>query len=207
MAVMMLFVPLTVRAQSEPVSAKQVLAHDPEELAFKLKDMSEAGQDNAARMWATAKRLETENMLAASSVQTVLRLGYWRNVLDRWQDLWLELQSLESGGGSMWGHFSARNDATLEEFLAANAQGLTAESADAGEKVSLDVLEQATNHIAKAKTLAKELDRDIDQASKDLLNKMDEAQSELRFSLSTIRDAKTRKTVNQWLLEKANRSY
>ncbi len=196
------FAPSGLMAGPGALSAKSILAKDPDTIASDLHDVSEAGQDRAARIWATAKRLETETKLAATSVPGVMQLDYWRQTLNRWQDLWLDLRSVESGGGTMWGHFAARNDATLEKFLAAQCEGLSMDFSDSEENVSLDVLGRAAKHVQKGKVLAKDMGRDIDQLSKKLLQQVEEMQAELHFSIAGIRDAETRKSVNQWVVDR-----
>jgi len=121
-------------AEEPPVlvgdSMEAVLKLGPEELAVKLGNPSEAGLDRAARIWAAAKRIETEGRLAGRSVRRVMVLGQLRRALDGWQDLQLEIVSVESGGGTMWGHMMSRNDAELEKFLAGITDGLVIEEKD-----------------------------------------------------------------------------
>ena len=105
-------------ADEKPMSVSEVLKHTPEKLAQILGNTSEAGEDHAAQLWATAKKIETNSTLGKKSVQSVQRLNQWRTVLNTWADLTLHAKSIETGGGTLWGHLSARNDAWIEEFLA-----------------------------------------------------------------------------------------
>ena len=121
-----------IDAQEKPMSIIEVLKHTPEELAQKLGNSSEAGEDYAAQLWTSAKRAQTDATLGKTSVQAIQRLNQWRQALNSWQDLKLHARSIKSGGGSMWGHLSARNDTNIAAFLAKHATTLSAEPAEGG---------------------------------------------------------------------------
>ena len=125
---------VTRPAKSEEERAKpfvdpleEVLSIGPEALAMKMGIPSEALMDRAARLWATAKRVETEGRVAKRSVRRVRVLAVWRSALDSWQDLQLEIVYMDAGGGTMWTHMMSRNDVDLEKFLAGVAEQLPLE--------------------------------------------------------------------------------
>lgn len=185
-------------AASEPIDQQTVLSLDPDELAMKLGDGSEAGQDRAARMWAAAKRLETENRLAKKDVGKVLRLDGWRRALERWQSLQLETFAREAGGGTMWGHLASRDDVTLERFLAEHAEGLTADDADEVEAAGLDLLGPSMKRLDAAEKMIKEFGMPgFDR--KDLEQRLTRSQQELSWMTGALADADARRAVTEWI--------
>ena len=186
-----------------PMTAAEVLALKPEELTEALGDPSEAGQDRAAVLWAAAKRLETENKLARKDMKMVLVLNGWRHVLDRWQDTLLEVGYFQAGGGSMWGHDSARNDATLEEFLAAHAEALGKTTEEPGQPKALEISGPVMEAITKGIKVSQEELQNAN-AGKDgaeLKKKVKDAESALALQLASLPDAKTREAVIAWAKE------
>ncbi|MGH8048358.1 MAG: hypothetical protein ACREKL_14035 [Chthoniobacterales bacterium] len=87
-------------------------------------DPSEAGQDHAAWLYATARRLETENALAQKNLELVLALDDWRDVLGKCRRGSCELACIVNGGGTMYSHGEARDCAPVEDFLAVLAKQL-----------------------------------------------------------------------------------
>jgi hypothetical protein len=87
-------------------------------------DPSEAGQDQAARLYATAKRLETENALGQKNLELVLTLDEWRDVLTKCRRESFALAYIVNGGGTMYSHGSARDCAAVEDFLAGLSKDL-----------------------------------------------------------------------------------
>ena len=75
------------------------------ELAKELGDESEAGQDYAAKLQATARRVMTEDRVAGKSVRRVLVLDGWREALSRWESLELQIVMMHECGercGHTW---------------------------------------------------------------------------------------------------------
>lgn len=142
---------------AEPLPQASLLSIDADELAQKLGDGSEAGQDRAARLIATAKRLETESRLAKEDVFRVVRLDDWRSALGGWQDLQLEVRAQEAGGGTMWGHLAARDDVSLEDFLATHADALSAPTPEQVTPLELDLLGPTKQRLDAAEKLIEEL--------------------------------------------------
>ncbi|MBK1831231.1 hypothetical protein JIN77_10870 [Verrucomicrobiaceae bacterium R5-34] len=116
----------SLHAQSGPLNTSEVLQLTLEQLAEKLGDQSEVGHNEAAQIWATAQRIQTDAVLGKTSVQAVRELNQWRQVLNDWSDLKLRVRAVHSGGGTMWSHLSARNDAPIESFLAKHQAALSA---------------------------------------------------------------------------------
>lgn len=85
---------------------------------------SEAGQDNAAQLYATARRIETEYALAQRDLRLVTELGHWRTVLTKCRNGSCHAASIVNGGGTMYSHAANRNGAALEDFLAGLAKRL-----------------------------------------------------------------------------------
>jgi len=100
------------------ITQAQALKAGPEKLVEILGDESEAGMDHAAILYSIAKRLETETALAKKDLLLVQALDELRGPLMRWEDEVMTLGYITAGGGTMWGHQSARNSAGREDFLA-----------------------------------------------------------------------------------------
>jgi hypothetical protein len=112
-------------------------------------DPSEAGQDHAARLYAAAKRVETENVLAKKNVELVLALDDWRYALAGCRRGSCELAYIVNGGGTMYSHGEARDCAPVEDFLADLAKQLPL----AAGKGSARANEKIDDAIAFLKTL------------------------------------------------------
>jgi hypothetical protein len=78
---------------------------------------SEAGQDQAARLYAAARRLKTENALAQEDLAQVPVLDSYRDVLSKCRVGSCELAYIVNGGGTMYHHGEARDCASVEDFL------------------------------------------------------------------------------------------
>lgn len=85
---------------------------------------SEAGQDYAARLYAAAKRIETEHALAGHDMELVLQLDAWRKALSDCRVGSYDLAAVHFGGGTMHGHDAMRDCVPLETFLAGLAKRL-----------------------------------------------------------------------------------
>jgi hypothetical protein len=85
---------------------------------------SEVGQDQAAHLYATAKRIETEHVLAQRNLQLVIDLGDWREQIAQCRSDFYALAYIVNGGGTMYTHGDARDCASLEDFLADLAKRL-----------------------------------------------------------------------------------
>jgi hypothetical protein len=124
------------------------------DLAQELGDSSEAGMNQAAILMANAKRIDTEGRIGSKSMRQVLVLADWREALNRWSDVQLELVWCWNGGGMMYYHMMQRNDAYNEDFLAEVAERLplatTPVSNETAAKID-DLLKKAKARLAQIK--------------------------------------------------------
>ena len=102
----------------KPVSQAVALELGVEGLAEKYTDQSEAGLDQAAMLYATAKRMETESKLAKVDLRLVAELDTWRTLVFEARLAPILLASSTAGGGSLYGHAAQREATEVEEFLA-----------------------------------------------------------------------------------------
>lgn len=109
--------------QKKPLTLAKALKLGVEDLT-QYTDQSEAGQDNAAYLYATAKRIETEHTLAQRDLLQVSELDRWRSVLAKSRNNCCYAAYLVNGGGTMFTHAAHRNCAALEDFLADLAKRL-----------------------------------------------------------------------------------
>jgi len=189
-----LFIPYA-NAEEKPMSISEVLKLTPEELAQKLGNSSEAGEDHAARLWAVAKRAETDATLGKKSVQAMQRLNEWRTVLNKWADHLLFARGIESGGGTMWSHLSARNDAWIESFLAKHMTSLSAEPKEGGKEFKTDYLKTVNATIDAG---LKEFGEDNDHMRKQGLTLKEELKntySYLQYLLRGLPEGPVKKAV------------
>lgn len=100
-----------------PLTQSLALKLGPEELT-QYTDPSEAGQDRAARLYAEAKRIETEQALARRNLPLVIELDEWREMLRLCRHGSCSIAYIVNGGGTMYSHGGARDCAILEDFLA-----------------------------------------------------------------------------------------
>lgn len=182
-------------AQEKNMSVTELLKHTPEKLAQILGNTSEAGEDHAAQLWATAKRTQTNAKLAKTSVQALQRLNEWRDVLNKWEDLKLQAQGIESGGGTMWSHLSARNDAYIETFLAKHLTTLSAMRKHSGKPFEPDYLKLLNAIIDSG---VKEFGADneaIRNHATSVKNNLQNTYYSIQYLMSTLPDGETKKQV------------
>ena len=132
----------------EPITAAQALKLGVEGLAEKL-GPSEIDQDEAARLYATAKRLETEQALAKKNLKLVTELEDWRSYLESCRGHAYTMAYVVNGGGTMYTHGHARDCAEVEDFLATLAKRLPLAEGKGDPKAS----KQITDSIAFLKKL------------------------------------------------------
>lgn len=183
----------TLPAKAETEKAKPfvdpldvVLPLSIDDLALKMGDSSEAGMDRAARLWATAKRVETEGELAKRSVRRVQVLAVWRSALDRWQDLQLEIVYMDAGGGTMWSHMMSRNDAALEELLAGVAGQLPLEEKepDQGTAKALEDLLKKSQKLMEEVAKDDEFDKPDPKQVASIHQRLKEAHAQLKWAFT-----------------------
>lgn len=146
--------PLLSFAQDEgikPVTAAQALKLGPEKLASEhMQDESEAGLDEAARLYATALRLKTENALAKKDLRDVETLAHMRETMNKCRESSIDLAGFINGGGTMYSHESARDCAAVELFLSEIVElGFPPQSGEGSAKARKSV----EQHIAYLKKL------------------------------------------------------
>jgi hypothetical protein len=112
------------------ITQDQALKAGPGKLTELLGDESENGMDEAALLYAAAKRLETETSLAARDLSLVLQLDLLRGPLARFEDEAMSMAYIIAGGGTMWGHQAARNAAGREDLLADIAKDMPLKESD-----------------------------------------------------------------------------
>ena len=110
-------------ATNHPITQAVALKLGPGQLT-RFVDSSEAAQDYAAQLYATAKRLETEQALARRDLELVPQLDEWRQALGKCRVGSWELAGWVHGGGTLWYHSGARDCTDQEEFLADLAKRL-----------------------------------------------------------------------------------
>ena len=74
--------------------------------------------DDAARLYATALRLKTENALAKVDLRQVNQLNTWREIITPCRLSPFGPAAIINGGGTMYSHGAARDASEVEDFLA-----------------------------------------------------------------------------------------
>lgn len=129
----------------KPVTLAQALKLGPEKLTD-LTGGSEVGQDIACQLYASAKRLQTENRLAAKDMRLVAELDSARRTIGDCIDGFCNLAYGLNGGGTMYSHAEARNDVALEDFLAEFSNHPTAPGK--GDPATTRRLEELAKHVS-----------------------------------------------------------
>lgn len=173
-------------AGEKPMTLSDVLQYTPAQLVKEMGYAGEAGENRAAIIWAAAKRSQTNYTLGKNSVQAVLRLEEWRMMLNEWEDLKLQARAIESGGGTMWSHMSIRNDAWIESFLAQHAIQLSAKPKPIDVKFTANYLKTINAKIDAGVNKFGNDTPSIQDQSKLLKKKLQDAYFHLSFLLNTI---------------------
>ncbi len=130
----------------KPVSMELALKLGPQKL-IRIVGESEAGQDIACELYAAAKRLQTENRLAKQDLRLVTELDWLRRTLGESIDGFCCMSYGINGGGTMYTHAEARNDAALEDFLADFSRRPSA--GGKGDPKSIASLEKLIQYVSK----------------------------------------------------------
>ncbi len=85
---------------------------------------SEGGQDDAAYLHASAKRITTESALAQKNLRLVVDLQSWRELISKCRRSIYSLAYTINGGGTMYSHGEKRDCAAVEDFLAEFSKSL-----------------------------------------------------------------------------------
>jgi hypothetical protein len=109
--------------KKEPLTISQALKLGEEGLT-EYTGLSEVGQDQAAQLYAAAKRITTEQALGQRNLQLVIDLDSWRNVISACRRSCMTLGYITNGGGTMSGHQATRDSVAVEDFLAEMSRNL-----------------------------------------------------------------------------------
>ena len=109
--------------EKEPLTIPQVLKLGEEGLT-EYTGLSEVGQDQAAELYAAAKRITTEQALGQKNLKLVIDLESWRNVISTCRRSCMSIGYITNGGGTMSGHQATRDSAAVEDFLAEMSRSL-----------------------------------------------------------------------------------
>jgi hypothetical protein len=138
----------------EPVTVSKALELGEEGLT-QYTGLSEVGQDEAAEYYATAKRLTTEQALGQKSLQLVIDLQNWRDLISACRKSIDSLAYIVNGGGTMYSHGQRRDVSAVETFLAEFSKSLPLPD-DKGDPNAEKVIDRT---IALIKNLHAERDR------------------------------------------------
>ena len=111
------------KAKKAPLTLSLALKLGAENLTS-YTDGSEAGQDQAAHLYAIARQIETERTLAQKDLKQVAALREWRDAISKCRRDATGLAYIVNGGGTMYSHGGARDGAAVEDFLAELAKRL-----------------------------------------------------------------------------------
>src|SRR5262249_41087943 len=106
-----------------PVTISQAMKIGEEGLT-EYTGLSEVGQDEAAELYATAKRITTEQALGQKNLQLVIDLQGWREVISRCRTSCMSLGFITNNGGTMSGHQARRDSVAVEDFLSEMSKSL-----------------------------------------------------------------------------------
>ena len=176
-----------VSDKSAPITATQALKLGVEGLT-EFTGPSEVGQDEAARLYATARRLETEQSLAKKNLKLVTELDEWRSLLDICRGRCFDLAYIINGGGTMYTHGHARDCAEVEDFLATLAKRLPLAEGKGDKKASKQI-NDAIVFMKKLKPYSSG-DAKADKESRDQFNNQikeaEEHWTSLRYAIEAV---------------------
>jgi hypothetical protein len=121
--------------KKEPLTISQALKLGEDKLT-EYTGLSEVGQDEAAELYATARRLTTEQELGQKNLQLVLDLQSWREVISACRRSIYSLAYIINGGGTMYSHGERRDCSAVEDFLSALSKSLPFADAKGDEKAT-----------------------------------------------------------------------
>lgn len=172
--------------EHKPITQAEALKAGPEKLVDILGDESEAGLDQAALLYATAKRLETETKLAAKDLLLVQQLDELRGPLTHWQDEIMAIGYISTGGGTMWSHQSARSSAGREDFLATVAAKMPFKVSEEGQPNQVWAAVKKTLQKLQLPKSASEFDPEAKTKWDDQKEKLLQYWEEMDFALSSL---------------------
>jgi len=135
--------------KKEPVTISQALKIGEEGLT-EYTGLSEVGQDEAAELYATAKRITTEQALGEKNLQLVIDLDAWRTVIAQCRRSCMSLGFITNNGGTMSGHQARRDSVAVEDFLSEMSKSLPFPDGK-GDPRALEVIDRTIGLIKKLK--------------------------------------------------------
>jgi hypothetical protein len=135
--------------KKEPVTISEALKIGEEGLT-EYTGLSEVGQDQAAELYATAKRIRTEQALGQKNLQLVIDLDGWRTVIAQCRKSCMSLGFTTNNGGTMSGHQARRDSVAVEDFLSEMSKSLPF-SDGKGDPKALEVIDHTIGLIKKLK--------------------------------------------------------
>jgi hypothetical protein len=135
--------------KKEPVTVSQAVKLGEEGLT-EYTGLSEVGQDQAAEIYAAAKRITTEQALGQKNLQLVIDLDGWRRVIAKCRRSCMSMGFITNNGGTMSGHQARRDSVAVEDFLAEMSKTLPLPEAK-GDPKALEVIDRTIALIKKLK--------------------------------------------------------
>jgi hypothetical protein len=135
--------------KKEPVTVSQALKLGEEGLT-EYTGLREVGQDQAAELYAAAKRITTEHALGQKNLQLVIDLDGWRTVIVQCRSSCMSIGFITNNGGTMSGHQARRDSVAVEDFLAEMSKTLPLPEAK-GDPKALEVIDRTIALIKKLK--------------------------------------------------------
>ena len=135
--------------KKEPVTISQALKIGEEGLT-EYTGLSEVGRDEAAELYAAAKRITTEQVLGQKNLQLVIDLDGWRTIIAQCRRSCMSLGFITNNGGTMSGHQARRDSVAVEDFLSEMSKSLPFPD-DKGDPKALEVIDRTIALIEKLK--------------------------------------------------------
>ena len=135
--------------KKEPVTISQALKIGEEGLT-EYTGLSEVGRDEAAELYAAAKRITTEQVLGQKNLQLVIDLDGWRTIIAQYRRSCMSLGFITNNGGTMSGHQARRDSVAVEDFLSEMSKSLPFPD-DKGDPKALEVIDRTIALIEKLK--------------------------------------------------------
>jgi hypothetical protein len=188
--------------KKEPVTVSQALKLGEEGLT-EYTGLSEVGQDQAAELYAAAKRITTEQALGQKNLQLVIVLDGWRTIIAQCRRSCMSMGFITNNGGTMSGHQARRDSVAVEDFLGEMSKTLPLPEAK-GDPKALEVIDRTI-------ALIKELKADRNQKSElaERVKSATESWTNLRDMIAEIPAENARKIVyfatdpvSWWLMNK-----
>ena len=190
--------------EKEPVTMSQALKLGEEGLT-QYTGLSEVGQDQAAELYAAAKRITTEQALGEKNLQLVIDLEGWRTVIAKCRRSCMSIGYITNDGGTMSGHQARRDSVAVEDFLAEMSKTLPLSEAK-GDPKALEVIDRT---IALIKNLRAPRDQKSQLAER--VKTATESWANLKDMIAEIPAEDAKKTayfvtdpVSWWLMNKEN---